>query len=240
MQTHTLAAGAWSYPRPHEPRATALIVDHDRGVCTAISDFLGRHGLDVVCAADVAEARLLLDRHDVELLILGQLATMSGMELCRSFQSVVSKPTIVIADEADQMERILALELGADDLLSRPANLRELLARARALLRRSRAPRSPLFTEWTLSGRERALITPDGKPISLTKTEFSLLTAFAGAPSGLLAIDQAEAVFQVRNPASTLRTAVTRLRRKVAEYNGAIIRTISGKGYVLEVVLVQA
>lgn len=240
MQSQSVAFSnpAVTGARPIEFPAIVLAVDHDPALRGAIADFLGRSGFEVICAADATEARQLLNAYDVELLVLGQVASVSGIDLCRALPETALKPVIVIADAADQMERILALELGADDLLPRSVDLRELLARARALLRRSRREtretREPVATGWGLSMRRRAIINPSGKVISLTNAEYALLNAFVEAPWGLLTL-KAAAAAETGNPLAALRTAINRLRRKIGDTEGRIIRTITGRGYILDI-----
>lgn len=226
--------------RARDEAPTVLLIDHDLDFCRSIVRFLIDHGLEARQAMSSEQARKMLVGADVDLVILGRVGTTSGMDLVRAVSVGSDRPIIIIAEEAGPVERIVALELGADDLLPRTGEPRELLARVRALLRRSRgAVASP--REWELNSRRRVIVSPGGKVIQLTDAEFTLMCAFDESGSGVVTPADAASTFltSVGNPGAWLRTAVARLRRKLDDSSGEIIRTISGRGYVLDIVLVM-
>ncbi|RZJ00945.1 MAG: response regulator transcription factor [Brevundimonas sp.] len=217
-----------------------LIVDETLDVANALSEFLGRNGFDVLAADRHDQARHILLTQPVELVILGQIGLERGMELARLIPNVSDRPTIVVAQQPDEIDRILALERGADDLVAAEANPRVLVARMRAILRRARK-QPPATSGWLLDARRRVIVTSDNRTVQLTNSEFEIMYAFSEARAGVVTVEDARGSFfaELSNPKASLRTAINRLRQKLDDRNAEIIRTISGRGYMLGIDLVQ-
>src|SRR5688572_12963222 len=172
-----------------------------------IADYLADRGFKVSPAADGRQAACILAAGDVDLVVLDlKLAGEDGLELLRRLRCDSDLPVIVLTGHRrEEVDRVVGLELGADDYLTKPFSLRELLARIRAVLRRVEArPATPAeappaeggkgtryrFAGWEVSLRTRRLTSPAGETVSLTRGEFSLLTAFLQAPGQVLSRDQ--------------------------------------------------
>ncbi|HUO22537.1 MAG TPA: response regulator [Caulobacteraceae bacterium] len=232
---------------------SVLIVDDDRTLQGLISDFLQRHGITVYCAASGAGVDALLAVRPVDVVLLDvMLPGEDGLSICRRLAArTEARPAILILSEAaDETDRIVGLELGADDYVSKPANLRELLARIRALRRRFTPPATGAslpagsddglyeFSGWTLSVWTHELKTPDGDPVALTSSEFSLLRAFLEHPRRVLTRDQLLNLVRGRESFSFDRAVdvqVSRLRRKLLSADGRegdLVRTVRNEGYM--------
>jgi len=179
-----------------------LIVDDDRGIRDLLGKFLHQHGFETSLAKDGDEMRRYLDKKAVDLIILDiMMPGDDGLTICRQLRANSSIPIIMLTAISEEIERIVGLEMGADDYLSKPFNPRELLARVKAILRRSKngqeAPLSPeksehivyQFAEWTLDQAERRLASPDSLDITLSTGEFELLLAFVQRPQQVLSRD---------------------------------------------------
>lgn len=216
-------------------RATVLILDEDPEMRDALASFLDRQGFQTLQARELDQARVWLAARDVDLVILGSAPGASGLQLYRSLMADHAMPTIVLSEDADATEKILALEVGADDLLQRPCNPRELLARMRALLRRTvgLGP-GPRVAGWVLNRRDRTLTRPDRSVIYLTSSEFSLVCGFCETQGGVVTCETAASAVRPQpvNPRSALRTNIVRLRRAIGDMDGHVIRTVHGRGYV--------
>lgn len=218
------------------PAVEVLLVDHERDHLAVTADFLMRQGYRAWLASDAETAHGIASGNDLDLMILGDLPSICGLDLSRELMLVQPAPIIVLSDQVDELDRILALELGADDLLTRKGNPRVLLARARALLRRSPGRAGRRVAAWRLDRRKRLLATPDGASISLTGLECALLAALSEEPARTVGGQAAAHLFcggAPRDPGSALRTAITRLRRKIGDEGAQLIRTVSGRGYCL-------
>jgi two-component system, OmpR family, response regulator len=231
--------------------ARILLVDDDPAMRQMIAAFLENHSMRVVGATGRQEMFRQLTSNEPSLVILDlQLGHEDGLDLLRDLRSRSDLPVIIATGHrCDEVDRVVGLELGADDYLTKPFGLRELLARIRAVLRRrqsaqSGAPRDGerrrcCFGGWRLDRRLRRLANPEGTPVALTKGEYALLLAFVDAPQRplsreylLQATRMHEDIFD-----RSIDVQVLRLRRKLEGDPSAphIIRTERGFGYVFDV-----
>jgi two-component system OmpR family response regulator len=222
-----------------------LVVDDDREIRDLVAKFLTRHGCRVTTVADGKEMRRALADRRIDLVVLDlMLPGEDGLSLCRRLRAESDLPVIMLTAMREDIDRILGLELGADDYLPKPFNPRELLARIRAVLRRTGAvtPRgeasaSLRFAGWRLEPGGRRLVGPDGREAELTGGEFDLLLAFAERPGRVLSRDQLLDLTRGRETAPFDRSVdsqVSRLRRKL-EPNPSrptLIKTVRSGGYV--------
>ena len=228
-----------------------LVVDDDRTVRQLLTDYLGEHELRVSAVADGPAMRRVLGESVVDLIVLDlKLPAEDGMSIARSLRAESSVPIIILTGNRDDVDRIVGLELGADDYLTKPFNPRELLARIRTILRRAHvsaassgggeALRAHRFAGWELDLRSRRLIAPDGQRVELTHAEFGLLKVLLGAPGRILSRDQLlemsrgfdDDVFD-----RSVDVQILRLRRKIESVPSRpqLIKTQRGTGYYLDV-----
>ena len=229
-----------------------LIVDDDQGLRETLGDFLGQEGYDTLEAANVAEARAHLKAGAPDLLLLDlNMPGGDGLSFAAEVRASASTPIIIISGKGQMVDRVVGLEVGADDYLAKPFELRELLARIRAVLRRSKWPpaaaslaptpgeRTAAFGGvFTLAPAQRKLTAKDGTPIDLTGAEFNLLSAFVDRPNRVLTRDAIADLIQHAETEAfdrSIDTLVSRLRRKLEPYTDAarLIQTVRGEGYVL-------
>lgn len=229
-----------------DPSPRILVVDDDPGIRDLVSDFLGKHGYLVETAGDGTEMERALTRQKPDLIILDvMLPGDDGLALCRKLAAHPDGPAIIMLSAmGEETDRIVGLELGADDYLPKPCNPRELLARVRAVLRRRQEPRpaedSALgatceFAGWRLDLVRRDLRSPDGVIINLSSGEFTLLRAFIDRPQRVLNRDQLLDLARGRDSDAydrAIDVQISRLRRKLDDSAGEIIRTIRSEGYV--------
>ncbi|MBE0488381.1 MAG: response regulator [Halomonas sp.] len=228
--------------------ATLIVVDDDPEIRELLADYLGRHGYRALVAEDAEVLRRLLDHETPDLLIVDiMLPGDDGFTICREVRRRSEVPIIMLTASADETDRILGLELGADDYLGKPFNPRELLARIKAVLRRTRIPCPPAapaearlvaFGEWCLDRMTRELVNCQGERHSLSGADFQLLQVFLEHPGRVLS---REALFELTRgrPAPPLDRSidvhVCRLRQRLGEdaQHSQLIRTVRGTGYVL-------
>jgi two-component system OmpR family response regulator len=226
-----------------------LAVDDDSSVRQMIVDYLSDNDIRVTALPSGREIAEAMKRDTIDLVVLDlRLPGEDGMEIARKLrQESAGLPIIMLTGRKDEADRVMGLELGADDYLTKPFSPRELLARIRALLRRSRAQqtvadglqkiRAYRFAGWELNVRLRRLTTADGAKVALTNAEFNLLVAFLAAPELVLSRDQLLGRSRLHNDEvydRSIDTHVARLRKKI-EAPGAtvqLIRTERGAGYV--------
>ena len=224
-----------------------LIVDDDKEICTLLSQFMTQHGYRVSIAHDGRGMLQNLDSARIDLVVLDvMLPGESGLNLCRRVRSTASVPIIMLTAVGSETDRIVGLEMGADDYLAKPFNARELLARVRAVLRR--AGGSPIdgrdginrtleFGGWRLDVTGRKLFSPAGALVPLRAAEFDLLLALVERPQRVLTRDQLLDLARGRAASSFDRSVdvqISRLRRKlgIAPDAPEFIKTVRGGGYV--------
>ncbi|MBL6458586.1 response regulator [Belnapia sp. T6] len=231
-----------------EPQPHILVVDDDREIRDLLSKFLERQGMRVAAARDAREARRLwpLGRYHLVVLDL-MLPGESGLDFAKWLRSQGDVPIVMLTAMGDETDRIVGLELGADDYLSKPFNPRELLARIRAVLRRASGeggtPKEPAakavrFGGWTLEPARRRLLNPDGAEVPLTGGEYELLQVLVERPNRVLTRDMLMDLLRGRQAGPfdrAIDVAVSRLRRKLEDdgRNPSLIKTVRGGGYVL-------
>lgn len=223
-----------------------LIVEDDPVAATTLAAYLGKEGYRVHTAADGESMRERFARDDIDLVLLDiSLPDDDGFSLLREIRRRSEIGVIMVTSKADEVDRIVALEIGADDYVVKPFNARELLARVKNLLRRSLAARRAAtdhrllrFAGWTLNLAGRTLSSPGGEEVALTRYEFDLLAALAGRAGQVLDRGTlADRLGGGRHVSGdrTIDVLIGRLRRKIELRPGEprIIVTVQGVGYVL-------
>jgi two-component system OmpR family response regulator len=226
--------------------SSVLIVDDDGQILALVARFLRSNGFNVRTARNGAEMLATLESIEADLIILDvMLPGMDGLALCREIRKVSDVPLIMLTAKGDEVDRIVGLELGADDYLVKPFNPRELLARINAVLRRFRQPASATagmqnarlrayrFDGWTLDTLKRELTSPDGVVIDVSTGEYDLLITFLEAPQRVLSREYLLDAARNRSMEPFDRAVdvqVSRLRRKFGEHAN-LIKTVRGAGY---------
>jgi two-component system OmpR family response regulator len=228
-----------------------LVVDDDAEIRKLLGEYLERNGFRVSLATDGAEMRRALDRSRPDLVVLDlMLPGESGLTLCRDLRVESSLPVIMLTARAEEVDRIVGLEMGADDYLAKPFSPRELLARIRSILRRARGLSGPersaahqlRFAGWTLDLAARQLLAPDGVVVALSGAEFKLLSVFAEHPNRVLDRNQLMDLTVGRDGAPfdrSIDVQVSRLRLRLRDdaREPRIIKTVRNEGYVLAAVV---
>ncbi|MBR0706226.1 response regulator [Bradyrhizobium liaoningense] len=224
-----------------------LIVDDDPKIRSGLAKFLGQQGLRVSVASDGKQFRDRIATSKLDLIVLDvMLPDENGLSLLRQMQAENPIPVILLTAVAEETDRVIGLELGAEDYICKPFGLRELLARIRVVLRRQatvdqtksvRHSSVFAFSGWTLDIRARTLKSPSGALVELTSGEYDLLQAFVEHPNRVLNRDQLLDLARGRTSTSIDRTIdvqVMRLRRKLEENpeNPAMIKTVRNSGYI--------
>jgi two-component system, OmpR family, response regulator len=225
-----------------------LIVDDDAETRSLLQEYLQKQGYRVTSAADGKGLRSALDKAAPDLIVLDlMLPGDDGLQLCRDLRARSNVPVIMLTARGEETDRIVGLEMGADDYLAKPFNPRELLARIKSVLRRTRSLPGNLepeavtrmhFSGWTLETATRNLIAPDGVVIALSGTEFKLLRLFLAHPNRVLTRDQLIELMVSRDAGPfdrAIDVQVSRLRQRLREdaREPRIIKTVRGEGYVL-------
>jgi len=225
-----------------------LVLDDDPALRDMVAEYLGQNELRVTGVADGKALAAAMARDTVDLVVLDvRLPGEDGMQIARRLREQSAIPILMLTGRAEEADRVMGLELGADDYLTKPFSPRELLARIRALLRRAQAQasvadaisrvRAYRFAGWELNIGLRRLKNPAGEAIELTRGEFSLLTAFLAAPQRVLSRDQLLEMSRLHNAEvydRSIDIQILRLRRKI-EADPAqprLIVTERGAGYV--------
>jgi len=228
-----------------------LNVDDDREICLLLTKFLIRHGYRVTSAADGPTMMKALEAARIDLVVLDlMLPGEDGLSLCRRLRVASTLPIIMLTAVGEETDRIVGLEMGADDYLAKPFNPRELLARIKAVLRRAGPGRSVVaptdrvlvFDGWRLDTARRQLFTPDDMLLPLRAGEYELLLAFLDHPQRVLSRDQLLDLARGRNASPFDRSVdvqVSRLRRKIEPdpAEPTLIRTVRGGGYIFSAVV---
>jgi two-component system, OmpR family, response regulator len=223
-----------------------LLVEDDLALQRMILDYFAQNDIRTLVASSHDDMVSQLAQRDVNLVILDlRLGHEDGLNLLRELRSKSDLPVIITTGHRrDEIDRVVGLELGADDYLTKPFNLRELLARVRAVLRRSRRSteaRHPErggyeFSGWRLNKKTRRLTDPTGNPVTLTKGEYSLLVAFLDAPQRPLSREHLLQATRVHEDVfdRSIDVQILRLRRKLERDTSLprVIQTVRGVGYV--------
>lgn len=230
------------------------VVEDDNEIRSLVSDLLAHEGFGVGPCRTAAEFDRLRERQRIDLAILDiMLPGEDGLTLCRRLRATDDLPVLMVTAKGDDIDRIIGLEVGADDYLPKPFNPRELIARVRAILRRTRdaqrlTPTLPAerfqFAGWSLDTATRVLTDPDGEPVELTAGEFDLLLAFVRQPQRVLNRDQLLDWTRGRSAGPFDRAVdvqLSRLRRKLAAHSSgeALIKTVRGGGYVCSAIVTR-
>ena len=231
--------------RSNAPRL--LVVDDDREIRDLLSALLSRKGYKVVTAREEQEMRRVLESSRVDLIILDlMLPGKDGLAICRELRATKAVPIIMLTARGEPTDRIVGLEMGADDYLPKPFEVRELEARIKAVLRRSGVSSSNpeislgarfLFAGWTLDARQRQLLSPEGVLIDLTSGEFDLLLVFAERPQRILSRDQLMDLARGKEATPfdrSIDVQVSRLRSKIEGDPKVpeLIKTVRSSGYI--------
>jgi len=225
-----------------------LVVEDDPAVRLSLRLLCQREGLVVVEATDGHQALALLDDASPDLVVLDlMLPGLGGLEVCRAIrrrQGTARLPVIILTARGDEADKVAGLELGADDYVTKPFSPRELMARMRAVLRRSEPPAPPSLPALTIDGLRLDLtartVTRDEHPIELTRTEFDLLAALAREPGRALSRDQLVARvwgYQAEGVTRLLDSHIGHLRAKLEPRPARprYVQTVRGVGYRLRI-----
>jgi DNA-binding response OmpR family regulator len=229
-----------------------LVVDDDPTIRELVSDYLGQNELRVTAVATGEEMTRALSEHVIDVVLLDlRLAGEDGMDLAKKVRAEFTIPIVMLTGRKEEADRVMGLELGADDYVTKPFSPRELLARVRAVMRRYRIVQDLLpardekrrayrFAGWELNLRTRRFTSPRGERIELSNGEFSLLQAFCGAPRRILSRDQLLELSRLNRAEvydRSIDVQILRLRRKIEPdpAHPEYIKTERGAGYMFDV-----
>jgi two-component system, OmpR family, response regulator len=231
--------------RPH-----LLVIDDDHEIRDLLTRFMEKNGFRITAVRDAREARRAWTRGAFQLVVLDlMLPGESGLDLARWLRDQEDVPIVMLSAMSEDTDRIIGLELGADDYIAKPFNPRELMARIRAVMRRAtdtqdsatsgeRIARPLRFAGWTLEPARRRLLNPEGVEVPLTGGEYDLLFALLERANRVLTRDMLLDLLRGRQAGPfdrAIDVAVSRLRRKLDDQGGGaqLIKTVRGGGYVL-------
>lgn len=238
-----------------KPQPQLLIVDDDTEITTLLGDYLARFNFATHIACDGPHMWIELERHPIDLVVLDvMLPGVDGLQLSREIRQNSAIPVIMLTARDSTYDRVMGLENGADDYVSKPFDPRELVARIHTVLRRAKPHQDSAaallysdvvhFDGWVLHRGERTLKSPTGLTVALSNAEFRLLSTFLKTPRRLFSRDQL--VEQARGRAMdvferSIDLLVSRLRQKLAQDPQApsMIKTVRGAGYMFNVQSVQ-
>lgn len=249
MSQMTTMSAAINDGAQHAPAAPhhIVVVDDDAGVRTLLARLLRECGYDVTGAACGEELETLMKERQIDLVLLDiMLQGESGLELCRKIRTHSRVPIIMISARGQESDRVTGLDMGADDYIPKPFGRPEVLARVRAVLRRTSETHVPPnvvvpeqfdFMGWRYHSRRRELLAPSGAEVDLTAAEHELLVALLRNPQRMISRERLLELSRNRVGHSTDRSIdvlVSRLRRKLGDRRKArpIIRTVRGVGYL--------
>ena len=233
-----------------DPTDHILVVDDDAEIRSLLCDYLRRNGYTATAVADGKAMAAARARNHFDLIVLDlMLPGEDGLSLCRRLRTETDTPVIMLTARGEETDRIVGLEMGADDYLAKPFSPRELLARIKSVLRRARSlpqnlradsARSIRFAGWTLDTVARHLVSADGVVTSLSGAEYQLLRVLLSHPHQVLTRDQIMLLARGREHDPLERTVdlqVSRLRHRIGDDldEPRIIKTVRGQGYVLAV-----
>ncbi|WAK00267.1 response regulator [Methylobacter sp. YRD-M1] len=227
-----------------------LVVDDDAEIRNLLGEYLHKNGYSVTLAADGKGMEVALEKGKIDLIVLDfMLPGDDGLVLCRNLRARSNVPVIMLTARGDETDRIIGLEMGADDYLAKPFNPRELLAHIKSVLRRAHVlpekyaaenAQFIYFAGWKLDTVARHLVAEDGLVVALSGAEYRLLKIFIEHPNRVLSRDQLLDLTQ-RSDADpfdrSIDVQVSRLRQRLRDdaKEPAIIKTVRGEGYVLAV-----
>jgi len=229
--------------RPH-----LLLVDDERSIREPLAQYLSRNGFRVTAVADAAEARLRLKASAIDLVVLDiMMPGEDRLSLCRHIRETGDIPVILLTAKSEETDRIVGLEMGADDYVLKPFSPRELVARIKVIFRRVAtggqrvtAPdgASYAFSGWLLKSQERTLVDAEGVSVPLSTAEYHLMLAFVTRPNQVLSRDQLLDITQGREANAfdrAIDNQISRLRKKIEvdPRSPALIKTVWGGGYTL-------
>ena len=230
-----------------EAKPHVLLVEDARDIREPLARYLREHGYRATTAADAAAARKVMKAAAIDLVVLDiMMPGEDGLSLCRSIRETSQIPVILLTARGEEVDRIIGLEMGADDYITKPFSPRELIARVTAVLRRTQAlpPRQKppgadriRFGEWTLDTGQRELIGPDGIALPLSSGEFRLLSALLERPKIALTRNQLLDLTKGRDADlfdRSIDLLVSRLRQRLLDdaREPAYIKTVRSEGYV--------
>jgi two-component system OmpR family response regulator len=244
MMSRDLAQQAQPIKGPLPSSFEVLVVDDDGQILSLVAKFLRANGFRVHTARSGAEMSEALKHTVIDLIVLDlMLPGRNGLDLCRDLRRTSSIPVIMLTAKGEETDRIIGLEVGADDYLPKPFNPRELLARINAVLRRMRSPdqlpferggRAIQFAGWRLDTLKRELTDPRGVVVDLSTGEYDLLLAFLEAPQRVLTREFLLDAARNRSIDAfdrSIDVQVSRLRRKLDSVED-LIKTVRGVGYL--------
>jgi two-component system OmpR family response regulator len=227
-----------------------LIVDDDAEIRSLLTRYLQKNGVRAAAVADGRAMWQALERGNFDLIVLDlMLPGDDGLTLCRTLRARSDMPVIMLTARGEETDRIVGLEMGADDYLAKPFSARELLARIKVILRRTRSLPPNLrpdeeseirFGDWVLDTRQRHLVSAEGVVTPISGAEYRLLRIFLEHPNRVLSRDQLMEMTQGKEADALDRSIdvqVGRLRRRLGDVSrdAALIKTVRGEGYVLSV-----
>ena len=231
-----------------ETQSHILVVDDDREIRALVGEYLKKNGYRVSLAADGKQMLTVLEESRIHLVVLDlMLPGKDGLSLCRDLRTRSSLPVLMLTAKSDPFDRVVGLEMGADDYLVKPFEPRELLARIRSVLRRTQAlpthlePQPPHryhFAGWVLDAGSHQLISPQAVVVTLSGAEYRLLQVFLTHPNRVLTRDQLMDLLQGRDADHFDRSIdlrVSRLRQKLGDdaRSPVLIKTLRNEGYIL-------
>ncbi len=229
--------------RPH-----LLLVDDERSIREPLAQYLGRNGFRVTAVESASEARLRLAANAIDMVILDiMMPGEDGLSLCRHIRETSEIPVILLTARTEETDRIVGLEMGADDYVLKPFSPRELVARIKVIFRRVATGGQRVtapdganysFAGWLLKTQERTLVDSEGVSLPLSTAEYNLMLAFATRPNSVLSRDQLLDITQGREANAfdrAIDNQISRLRKKIEPdpKNPTLIKTVWGGGYTL-------
>ena len=229
--------------RPH-----LLLVDDERSIREPLAQYLGRNGFRVTAVESASEARLRLNANAIDMVILDiMMPGEDGLSLCRHIRETSEIPVILLTARTEETDRIVGLEMGADDYVLKPFSPRELVARIKVIFRRVATGGQRVtapdganysFAGWMLKTQERTLVDSEGVSLPLSTAEYNLMLAFATRPNSVLSRDQLLDITQGREANAfdrAIDNQISRLRKKIEPdpKNPTLIKTVWGGGYTL-------
>jgi two-component system, OmpR family, response regulator len=225
-----------------------VLIDQDAAVCSLVSEYLGRNDFRVTAVKTAGEVLAMINSEAVDILLMEpRLRGEDGLGLTRAIRESSRLPIVMVSERAEEADRVMALEFGADDYVTKPFSPRELLARIRAVLRRARAEvpapvrhealRAYRFAGWELNVKLYRLLSPQRAHVRLSRGEFSLLSAFLSSPQRVLTRDQLLELSRLHSTEvydRSIDVQILRLRRKIEAVPARpeLIGTERGVGYV--------